>query len=275
MALELTLRTRSSIPLEVEQVLPQRVRELPLGEIEKLPVLFGNQSERLGEHFNARGSAAEDAEVRFLGVCDHVKRIGVNMESGRVVVEGNPGMHLGAEMRGGEIHVLGNVSDWCGAEMAGGVIRIRGNAGNHVGAAYRGAQRGMTGGEILIEGDCGHEAGHAMRRGLIAAGGAVGDAAGFQMSGGTILAGRSLGQHAGAGLKRGTIAWLGEGSAPQVLATYRRSIRLQPTFLRIFLQSLQQRGFPLPEGCPGAEYRRYCGDFLELGRGEILLREPA
>ena len=222
-----------------------------------------------------QGSAADDSEIRFLGPCGNVKGIGAKIQEGRIVVEGNAGMHLGAEMRGGEIVVEGDVSDWCGAEMSGGRIRIQGNAGDHTGAAYRGAQRGMTGGELLVEGNCGHETGHAMRRGLIAVGGSLGDAVGFQMSGGTILAGRSLGEHAGAGLKRGTIAWLGEGVAPRILATYRRSVRLQPTFLRIYLQSLERQGFPLPEGCREAEYRRYCGDFLDLGRGEILLRESA
>ena len=133
----------------------------------------------------------------------------------------------------------------------------------------------MTGGEILVEGNCGHEAGHGMRRGLIAVAGSLGDSAGFQMSGGTIVGGGNRGVHAGAGLKRGTIVWLGRGSPPQMLATYRRSVRTSPVFLRIYLEHLRRVGFPLPEGCTSAEYRRYCGDFLELGRGEILLREAA
>lgn len=275
MVLTLTVRNEMTIPLEVETLLPERLRDLRAAEIERLPVLFGNQTGSVGEYFHVSGEVVENQEMRFVGACENLKRIGEGMSQGRIVVEGSAGMHLGAEMHGGEILVTGNVSDWCGAELDGGTIRIRGNAADHLGGAYRGAKRGMTGGEILVEGNCGHEAGQGMRRGLIGVAGNVGDSVGYQMSGGTILAGRKLGVHAGAGLKRGTIAWLGEGAMPQLLATYRRSVRTAPVFLKIYLEHLRRVGFPLPQGCLEAEYRRYCGDFLELGRGEILLREAA
>ncbi len=186
MVLTLTVRNEMTIPLEVETLLPERLRDLRAAEIERLPVLFGNQTGSVGEYFHVSGEVVENQEMRFVGACENLKRIGEGMSQGRIVVEGSAGMHLGAEMHGGEILVTGNVSDWCGAELDGGTIRIRGNAADHLGGAYRGAKRGMTGGEILVEGNCGHEAGQGMRRGLIGVAGNVGDSVGYQMSGGTI-----------------------------------------------------------------------------------------
>lgn len=275
MPLQFEVRIPDTIPVEVEGLLPEKLCVLGLEEIRRLPVLSGNREVEAGDVFRITGSCGDDFQIRFAGDCRHVKRIGVELSEGEILVEGSAGMHLGGEMKGGTIRVLGDVSDWAGAEMSGGRISIRGNAGEHLGGAYRGAKRGMTGGEILVEGNCGHEAGHAMRRGLIAVGRDLGDAAGFQMSGGTILAFGKLGVQAGAGLKRGTICWLGEGERPRILPTYQRSTRMSPVFLRVYVEHLRGLGFPVPEGCLESEYRRYCGDFLELGRGEILLREAA
>ena len=179
-------------------------------------------------------------------------------------------MHLGAEMRGGEIIVNGNAADWAGAEMHGGHIHVRGNAGDLVGAVYRGGRRGMTGGEILIDGDAGDEIGHCMRRGLIAVGGKAGDAAGFQLIAGSILLFGEAGIRLGAGMRRGTIALFGKAAPPPLLSTFRLACVYRPVFLRFYLVQLRQMGFAVAEECFSADYHRYCGDFLELGKGEIL-----
>jgi hypothetical protein len=47
---------------------------------------------------------------------------------------------------------------------------------------------------------------------------------------------------------------------------------LAPVFRRFYLLWLQEMGFFGPDECFSAEIRRYCGDFLELGKGEILIR---
>ena len=38
------------------------------------------------------------------------------------------------------------------------------------------------------------------------------------------------------------------------------------------MSRLREMGFFVPDECFAALYRRYCGDFLELGKGEILIR---
>jgi len=176
-------------------------------------------------------------------------------------------------MTGGEVVVTGNAADWVGAEMHGGRITVSGNAGHLVGAVYRGGRRGMTGGEILIHGNAGNEIGQTMRRGLIAIGGRSGDAAGFNMLAGSVLLFGETGIRPGAGMRRGTIALLGAEAVPDMLPTFRYATTYRPAFLRVYLMHLKSIGFPVPDECLDGGYRRYCGDFLEYGKGEILIRD--
>jgi formylmethanofuran dehydrogenase subunit C len=251
----------------------ETVRTQSVNEVLHTPLQHGNRQEPLGEFFAVSGSAADDNEIVWEGDCARVKLIGTHLTGGKVRVEGNAGMHLGAEMTGGEIVVNGNAADWVGAEMHGGRIHVRGNAGHLVGAVYRGGRRGMTGGLILIDGNAGNELGHTMRRGLIAVGGNSGDAAGFNMIAGTVFVFGEIGIRPGAGMRRGTIGILGQHKPPDVLPTFRTACAYQPVFLRFYLTELCRAGFSVPGDCFEARYRRYCGDFLESGRGEIFIRE--
>ncbi len=271
MPLTISLHTPSAIPLEVDSVQMDFVRAQSPDDVKRTLIQRGNKQTPLGEFFEVAGSAADDEEIIWQGDCSKVKLIGTKLASGRVRVEGDAGMHLGAEMTGGEIVVHGNVADWCGAEMHGGRILVHGNAGHLVGAVYRGGRKGMTAGEILIDGDAGNEIGHAMRRGLIAVGGRAGDFVGVGMLAGTVLVFGEPGIRHGAGMKRGTIGLLGT-TAPDMLPTFKYACTYQPTFLRIYLRHLESLGFAVPDELRDATLRRYCGDFLELGKGEILVR---
>jgi formylmethanofuran dehydrogenase subunit C len=273
MPLTIRLRTKNAIPIEVDSIRLETVRELSLDQIKATLVQYGNKTPTLGEFFDVSGSAAADNHLVWEGDCAQIKLIGTNWIAGRITVDGPAGMHLGAEMTGGEIEVRGNAADWVGAEMKGGRIRIRGNTGHCVGAVYRGGRRGMTGGEILIDGNTGNELGHTMRRGLIAVRGKVGDAAGFNMLAGSLFLFGSAGIRHGAGMRRGTIGFFGDDPAPPLLPTFKYSCTYRPTFLRVYLLHLRKIGFDVPEPCLTANYRRYNGDFLELGKGEILIRE--
>jgi formylmethanofuran dehydrogenase subunit C len=270
MPLTLALKHSTSIPIEVDSIRSDTVRGLSLDQVRATHVQYGNKTPTLGEFFEVSGSTDDD-HIVWQGDCSKVKLIGANMVSGRVTVEGNAGMHLGAEMTGGEIDVAGHAGDWVGAEMKGGRIRVRGNVGHCVGAVYRGGRRGMTGGEIFIEGDAGNEVGHTLRRGLIAIRGKIGDAAGFNMLAGSIFVFGEAGIRHGAGMKRGTIAFF-RGEAPPMLPTFRYACSYRPDFLRVYLLHLQRNGFEVPPECLSATYARYNGDFLELGKGEILAR---
>jgi formylmethanofuran dehydrogenase subunit C len=268
----LTPRTPSSIPLEVDTVRLETVREQSADQAATTLIQRGNKQVHLGEFFQVTGSAADDETIVWQGDCSKVKLIGTHLASGTIRVEGDAGMHTGAEMTGGEIIVSGNVGDWLGAEMHGGRIHVHGSAGHLVGAVYRGGFKGMTGGEILIDGDAGNEIGHSMRRGLIAIGGRAGDFAGVGLIAGSIVIGGETGIRYGAGMKRGSIVLLGADS-PEMLPTFRPACTYRPMFLRIYLRHLQASGWPVPADCLESSYRRFSGDFLELGKGEILVRQ--
>ncbi|MAG92922.1 MAG: formylmethanofuran dehydrogenase subunit C [Planctomycetaceae bacterium] len=272
MPLCLRLHERTAIPLEVDSLKIETVCHQSLEDVQATCIQYGNQQRRLDEFFEVSGSAAEDRQVVWEGDCSNVKLIGAEMQGGSMRVTGSAGMHLGAEMSGGDILVEGSAGDWVGAEMKGGTIRVQGNAGHLVGSVYRGGRRGMTGGEILIHGNAGNEVGHTMRRGLIAVGGRTGDAPGFNMIAGSILLFGEPGIRPGAGMRRGTIGLLAENDETRMLPTFRLASRSQPTFLRFYLRHLQSRNFPGAGACLSAQFDTYRGDFLELGKGEILRR---
>ena len=270
MALRLQLRSRSTVPLEVEGITPDAVRDKSLAEIEKLDIFQGNVKLPLAEFFTVSGDPTDELHD-WEGELSGVHWIGAKMTSGRIVIHGSGGRHLGSEMAGGEIHVLGDAGDWVGGEMHGGLIHVRGRAGHLVGSAYRGSPKGMTRGTILIGGDAGNEIGHSMRRGLIAIGGNIGDLAGMNMLAGSIFVFGTAGIRHGAGMKRGTLAFLGP-AAPPLLPTFRRACRYSPQALRLIFHELRRREFAVPAECSACEYELYNGDFLEGGRGEVLIR---
>lgn len=275
MPLVLTLKNTTSIPVEVDSIRLETVREQSAADVARTLVQYGNKQLELGEFFDLSGSAADDNTMIWQGDCSRIKLIGTGLTAGKVIVDGAAGMHVGAEMMGGEIEVRGNAGDWGGAEMHGGRIWIRGNAGHCIGAVYRGGRRGMTGGEILIEGDCGNELAHTLRRGTIAVRGRVGDGAGFNMLAGTLLLFGGSGVRPGAGMRRGTIVYLGTELPPPMLPTYKLAGQAQPVYLSVYLRYLSQIGWHVPPECFSASYRQFNGDFLELGKGEILVRQAA
>jgi formylmethanofuran dehydrogenase subunit C len=271
MSLILRYRGNATVPLEVEGVVPDRVRQMSLAEIEKMPVYEGNRSVELAEFFEVSGDPSDEV-MRWEGDLRGVHWVGAKMQRGRIDIEGPVGRHLGSEMRGGEIHVAGDAGDWVGGEMHGGLIHVRGRAGHLVGAAYRGSARGMTRGTILIEGDAGNEIGHTMRRGLIAVGGQAGDLAGFNLRAGTILLFGEVGIRHGAGMCRGTIGFL--GSAPELLPSFRWACRARPLVLALLLKFLDDHQFRRPQSADEEDLELYSGDLLEGGRGEIWTRSP-
>jgi formylmethanofuran dehydrogenase subunit C len=257
----------TTVPVEAECVTPDNLAGKSAAEVAALPVQYGNAPAPLGEFFRVEGDAG-DGEVVIEGDCSRVKWLGAGMTRGRLTVRGNVGMHLGSEMRGGEVHVHGNAGDWVGAEMRGGRIHVRGDAGHLVGAAYRGSRLGMRGGAILVEGKAGNEVGATMRRGLIAVGGAAGDFPGVSLIAGSIFLFGPGGGRPGAGMKRGTLAFL--GPPPQLLHTFRYACTYRPVFVALYLRQLRAWGFPVSGRFDGGAWRRYSGDLVALGKGEIL-----
>jgi formylmethanofuran dehydrogenase subunit C len=268
MPLILTYRAHTKVPVEVEGLLPERVRGKSLADIGRIEVFHGNEKLPLAELFGLSGSA-DDKHMHFVGDLAGVHWIGAHMAEGTIRVEGNVGRHVGSEMTGGMIDVRGNASDWVGGEMHAGLIHVRGSGGNLVGAAYRGSSQGMTGGTILIDGPVGNEIGHTMRRGLIAVGG-CGDFAGINMIAGTILVFGPAGIRSGAGMRRGTLGLFGD-KRPRLLPTFRAGGCDQPLFLQLILRELASLDYPFDRSLVDASFRTHHGDMVTVGRGEILV----
>jgi len=269
MALTLRYHGQTTVPVEVEGITPEALRELPTERIERQEIFLGNRKLPLAELFSVEGDPGDEV-LHFEGDLSGVHWIGAHMRRGQVEVHGPAGRHVGSEMRGGEIVVEGNASDWVGGEMHGGLIRVRGNAGHLIGAAYRGSRRGMTGGTILIDGDIGNEIGHTMRRGWIAVGGSVGDMIAFNMIAGSIFIFGQCGIRPAAGMRRGTIAMF--GNRPQLLPSFKHNCRLRPVFMRVMLRRLSQLGFSVDPELLTANFDHFGGDLVALGKGEILMR---
>lgn len=272
MALKLTCTAQTSIPIEVEGLTPDAVREKSPAEIERFEIFFGNEKLPLAELFTVTGDAG-DGRMDFHGQLTAVHWIGAHMRAGDVQVHGNAGRHLGSQMRGGKIEVHGNADEWVGGEMRNGHIHVHGNAGHLAGAAYRGSQRGMTGGVILIDGNAGNEIGHTMRRGWIAVGGNAGDILAINMLAGTIFVFGQCGIRSGAGMRRGTIGLFGDVT-PELLPTFRYACTYRPQVLPLMLRQLHAYGFHWDPALLTDDYDLFNGDMIEQGRGEILVRRP-
>jgi formylmethanofuran dehydrogenase subunit C len=273
MALTLTYQGQTTVPVEIEGLTPDWAADKPLAEIERFEIFHGNRKIPLAEMFAVKGDAA-DKRFDFEGNLAGVHWIGAHMTNGAIHVHGPAGRHIGSEMRGGQIQVNGDAGGWVGAEMRGGFIHVHGNAGHLIGASYRGSAKGMTGGTVIIDGNAGNEIGHTMRRGMVAIGGSAGDMIGFNMIAGTVLVFGECGIRAGAGMRRGTIGLLGP-QPPALLPTFRKGPTCQPLIMRIMLRDLQTQGLKLDDSLLSAEFDIYHGDFVALGRGEVLMRHAA
>jgi len=265
----LTLKEQPSVPLEAEALCPDAMAGLAPDAVRALPVFLGKRQCRVGDFFDVEGAGSDEIEIR--GDARKVKWIGRGMTRGRILIQGNAGMHLGAYMKGGTIEVTGDASDWVGAEMSDGLIRIGGNAGGQVGAAYRGSPSGMQDGTILIQGSAGIEVGMRMKRGTIAVRGPVRDFAGLQMKGGTIVLMSGAELRTGAWMVRGTIVSLTE---IRLLPTFSSACAYNPVFLNLYASHLKALGFSIPYESRAGAYQRYIGDASVPGKGEILVWRP-
>jgi formylmethanofuran dehydrogenase subunit C len=270
MPLTLRLRQTTPVPIEVEGIVPDRLRDKSVAEIEKITIYHGNRELALAEFFRVSGDLS-DARIDFEGDLAGVHSIGYGMNAGEVRVHGSAGRHVGALMGGGRITIDGDAGDYAGCEMRGGLIHVAGSAANRIGAAYPGSKKGMTDGTILIGGDVGGEVGASMRRGTVVVGGSCADAPGFNMIAGSILVFGSCGVRPGAGMRRGTIGLLGT-KPPTLLPTFRPAGRFRPLFLRLLFRELTLLGFPIDAGLIDAELFLSHGDLVELGKGEIWMK---
>jgi formylmethanofuran dehydrogenase subunit C len=235
-------------PADFSEVLVEPWSTLPALALAKRPVYLEREGRvSLGDLFEITGQPA--GEITFEGDLRLAERLGSGLTAGRVVVDGD----IGSE---------------AGLRMAGGILIINGKAGDRAGAAPPGYKRGMTGGELIVRSSAGAGAGAFMRRGLLVIGGDAGDRAGLGMIAGTVLVRGRAGRDTGLWSKRGSVIALGPITPP---ATYTYACTYQPVHLRLILTRLRAHyGLPIHRRHLAGLYRRYSGDFAELGKGEIL-----
>jgi formylmethanofuran dehydrogenase subunit C len=255
----LTPKRAFRIPIEAACISPNGFTEKSLAEIATLPVWEGNRKRVLNELFKIqqKSDTSENPTIRISGDVGKIRRIGAGMSSGKIILEGNAGMHLGEEMRGGTIRVTGDADSWAGCMMRKGTIEIKGNAGNYIGAAYRGSTSGMRGGTIIIHGNAGNEAGCFMKGGLIKIHGTVGQFAGTHMRKGTIFIGGNSEGRVGAEMLGGKIVLCGR--IPSVL----------PSFTIDSINSDVKIDGEKVEG----PFYKFLGDLAENGNGKLYISQ--
>ena len=267
--LQLSLKSPTTLPIELAGISPDKLRERSIAEIERHAIWHGREKLSLADLFTVQGDAS-DERVEFCGDLSAAVGIGEGMTQGLIRVEGNAGRNVGLGMFAGEIEVTGDVGDGVGTEMRGGVIRVAGSAGDFVGGARVGSSRGMTGGVIIVEGNAGNDVGNRMRRGLIAIGGNAGEWVGRNMLAGTIVVCGTCGRHAGAGIKRGTLCLL-KYDPLQLLPTFRYGCSNHVPVLGLIGRQLKSLGFENNLSNAARQWQHYSGDFLPSGKGEIFL----
>ncbi|MCD6362912.1 MAG: formylmethanofuran dehydrogenase subunit C [Synergistetes bacterium] len=268
--LVLTLKENLSVPLEAESISVDIFFEKKsISDIAKLPVFYGRDGYELGDFFDIKGSI-DDAKILIEGDLGKVKRIGKGMSFGEIEIHGDIGMHLAEGMKGGKISVRGSVSDWMGCGMSGGIIRVDGNVGNFACASAWGEKKGITGGVVFINGSAGDDLGRRMRRGTIFVMKDAGDFTGCGVIAGTIFVMGKVGKGLGAEMKRGSIVLLEEPSF--LLPSFRYSGEFKAPFISLYVSFFEREfSVKLPEKLKNGYFRRYMGDFLQLGKGEVLI----
>lgn len=265
--LVLTLRARPDQRLDLAPAVPHKLAGMAAAEIERIEVQTTRSRVLLADIFHLRMGDA--AQIRIEGACDRLDRIGHEMTSGEIVVEGDIGVQAGRLMTGGSLTVHGNVGPWAASAMNGGTIDIFGDAGERLGGPISGEIAGMRGGVVRVRGSAGERVGDRMRRGTIVVEGDAGAYAGSRMIAGTLLLVGRSGPLPGYLMKRGTIV-LGK-----------KAFRLSPTFIdcgvhdlvvarlmAAFIGAYSTRAAKLLS----RPLRRYAGDMATLGKGEIFLR---
>jgi len=206
--LVLELKRPLTVPTEAEVISPDVLAAKSLEEVSRLKAWEGNRQISLGEIFTIKGetgSPASEFSIVVSGDVRKIRRLGYQMKSGSLKVEGHAGMYVGEEMCGGSISVEGSAGSWLGSKMRGGEIEVYGDAGDHVGSAYRGSRDGMKGGQIVIHGNAGVEAGCWMSDGIIRIRRNAAMFPGIHMCGGVVLIEADCDGRAGAGMTGGRV----------------------------------------------------------------------
>jgi len=138
----LTPLKKFTFPINAECINPDIFQGKDTAEIAKLTVFEGNKQKKLADLFKIQEDDAVSPTITINGDVSEVRKVGMGMKNGEIVINGNVGMHLGEKMSGGKITVNGDACQWAGSSMKKGLIEIHGNAGDYLGSPYRGTTDG-------------------------------------------------------------------------------------------------------------------------------------
>jgi formylmethanofuran dehydrogenase subunit C len=264
----LTLKAAPRQRVDLSSLTPDRLQGVDAAAIANLPLQCGNRPVAVGELFAVTPGDADD--IRLVGDCGKLDRVGADMTRGAITIEGNAGAYLGQAMRGGRIHVEGNAGIGAAMEMRGGEIAVDGDAGDFLGGARPGEMKGMSGGFVIVRGTAGERVGDRMRRGTIIVEGSLGGYAASRMIAGTVIAlGPAIGPYPGFAMKRGSLVLLSRPA--RALPTFADCGRHDLGFLRLLLRALKAHSPRLDDLTARAPLvQRLAGDQSVGDKGEIL-----
>ncbi|HWH83483.1 MAG TPA: formylmethanofuran dehydrogenase subunit C, partial [Burkholderiaceae bacterium] len=268
----LTLKAAPALRVDLRGVLPAALAALSVAEIGRVGVTHGNQTIALAELFGVAldSEAAADGadELRLVGDCARVDRIGWKLAAGRVVVDGAAGDYVGACMSGGEVRVHGAAGVLAACEMAGGRLEIDGDVGDHAASTLPGSIDGMRGGTLVVRGRAGDRFADRMRRGTALVFGDVGDFAASRLVAGTVAIGGRAGAHVGFGMRRGSVIFA--GAAPTISPTFVPAQGEAPVMWQLLARDLAAHGGPFA-GLASRRAQRHLGDLAADGKGELIV----
>jgi formylmethanofuran dehydrogenase subunit C len=210
----------------------------------------------------------DPAHLVFAGGSERFDRVGAEMTSGVIRVEGDVGVQAGRLMRGGLLTIAGSAGPWAASRMKGGIIEVAGAAGDRLGGPLPGEVSGMRGGVVVVRGDAGARAADRLRRGTIIIEGKAGAQPGSRMIAGTLILRRRAGLLPGYLMARGSIfATEGcEAMSPSFADCGVHDLvanRLMADFIKPYsaeLAAMMRR-----------PWRRLLGDMAVIGKGEMLV----
>jgi formylmethanofuran dehydrogenase subunit C len=263
--LVLQLRTAPDERLDLSGLVPHLLSGKRVPEIERIAINTTKHRIVVGDVFRVRPGAPDS--IRIEGSSARLDRIGVEMQNGEIVVEGDAGVQAGRRMQGGRLTIEGSAGPWAASGMAGGLVQISGTAGERLGGSLPGETSGMRGGVVLVRGAVADRVGDHMRRGTIIVEGNAADYPGSRMIAGTLIVCGSCAALPGYLMRRGTIV-IGNDYA-----------ELSPTFadcgihplVALRLMARFVRGYSARAATVlSRPLRRWAGDMAVLGKGELF-----
>jgi formylmethanofuran dehydrogenase subunit C len=260
-----TLRTQPPQRVDLTPLTPHRVAGLRRRDIEHLSLATTRAPLTVGDLFRLRGD--DPARLIIEGGSTRFDRLGSEMNSGTLRLDGDAGIEAGRRMRGGTLTIAGNTGPFAASGLRGGTIEILGHAGDCLGGPRSGEIEGMNGGVVIVRGTAAHRAGDRMRRGLIVIEGSAGDAAASRMIAGTLVVCGAVGAHPGLLMRRGTLLI---GGTATLLPSFVPTGAADPVFHRLLARALRPFS-PRASRLATQPGPRYAGDMATIGKGEVLL----